>query len=193
MRTHKLYLNIGITDIITKECGKTLKSYTTWTNMLRRCYSIKSYIKNPTYIGCTVCDEWKLYSNFKKWFDENYIENYELDKDILIDGNKIYSPDTCCFIPKYINTLFIDCAKSRGIYPLGVYYKHKISKYCCQINMYGANKHIGTFDAINDAVNAYKRKKLQYCMEIALKYMNSNMIDSLIYNSILTKANKLYG
>lgn len=59
----------------------------------------------PTYEGCTVCDEWLYFSNFKKWFDENYIEGFQLDKDIIIRGNKVYSPQTCCFVPKEINII----------------------------------------------------------------------------------------
>lgn len=87
---------IGVND--TKKCSH-LKSYTTWKDIIRRCYDKNS--KSYKYYGAkgvTVCDEWKLYSNFKKWYDENYIEGYVIDKDIK--GGKVYSPDSCMFISK---------------------------------------------------------------------------------------------
>jgi hypothetical protein len=88
----------------TRENGKQLKSYDYWRGMIRRCYSEKYHITHPTYRNCTVCDEWKCYDNFKEWFKINYYEIHNestaLDKDILIKGNKVYSPDTCVFVPK---------------------------------------------------------------------------------------------
>lgn len=100
---------IGETN--TSENNKRLKSHSVWCDMLRRCYDVKfKQYKNYGGKGITVCDEWKCYANFKQWFDNNYYElegeNIQLDKDILIENNKIYSPTTCMFIPQYINDLF---------------------------------------------------------------------------------------
>ena len=84
--------------------------YQYWFDMMKRCYSKDYHKRFPTYKGCTVCEEWLNYQNFGKWFDDNFyqIENEImcLDKDILHKGNKIYSPDTCVFVPQRINTLF---------------------------------------------------------------------------------------
>ena len=103
----------GITGLepIRDEQGEILDSYKCWNSMLKRCYSAKYQEKYPTYKDCRVCDKWLYYSNFKKWYDTNYYEinnkTSQLDKDILIKGNKMYSPDTCVFVPQFINKLFI--------------------------------------------------------------------------------------
>ena len=92
---------VGITGLetIRDENGELLDSYICWRDMLRRCYSAKYQEKQPTYKGCRVCDDWLYYSNFKNWYDKSYYEvenkTSQLDKDILIKGNKVYSPDTC--------------------------------------------------------------------------------------------------
>lgn len=77
---------------------KTTRQYETWKSMMRRCYSSVSLKARPTYRDCTVCDEWHNFQNFAKWFDNNYIKGYELDKDIKVNGNKTYSPCTCMFV-----------------------------------------------------------------------------------------------
>lgn len=123
MRTKKkLVQEVGINDLneAVKVDGKLLPFYVTWRNMLCRCYSTKFQLTKPTYVGCTVCDEWKYLSNFKKWYDENYVDGFALDKDILFEGNKIYSPEFCRFVPAYLNSLLIDHGNARGDLPLGV-------------------------------------------------------------------------
>lgn len=84
--------------------------YGIWSDMIRRCYSEKYRIKKPTYKGCTVCEEWHNFQNFARWYEENYYEfkdeNMQLDKDILVEGNKIYSPETCLILPNSINSSF---------------------------------------------------------------------------------------
>jgi len=85
--------------------GKHTKTYITWRNMLGRCYSDKVQVKQPTYIGCTVADEWHNFQNFAQWFDENYVEGYDLDKDIKFEGNKIYSPENCLFVSRKENNI----------------------------------------------------------------------------------------
>lgn len=103
--------------------------YTLWKDMICRCYSPNMLKRCPTYIGCAVCKEWLLFSNFKKWFDENYIEGYDLDKDIIIKGNKVYSPETCCFVPHKLNCTINKCQRSRGELPIGVSFDKSRQKY----------------------------------------------------------------
>ena len=118
--THTVY-GVGIKGLEPSrdENGEKLDSYVCWNHMLERCYSAKCQEKCPTYKGCYVCDEWLYYPNFKNWYDNNYYEieskTSQLDKDILIKNNKVYSPNTCIFVPNFINKLFIKRQKIRGI------------------------------------------------------------------------------
>lgn len=97
---------------------RNLKSYKCWNDMIRRCYNKneKSY-KTYGARGVTICDEWKLFSNFKRWYDENYVEGYVVDKDIA--GLNEYSPDGCVFISKSENSRE---AMSRRVYATGQYH-----------------------------------------------------------------------
>ncbi len=83
------------------------EQYIKWFSMFNRCYNTDYQQKEPTYIGCSVSPEFHNFQNFAKWYDiKIYNCSYplELDKDLLVEGNKIYSPSTCCFLPKEINT-----------------------------------------------------------------------------------------
>ena len=115
---------IGEGDYITTKNGKHTKYYLAWINMLTRCYSEKEHKKHPTYIDCEVHDEWRNFQNFAKWYKDNYYEvgneKMCLDKDILVKHNKIYSPETCIFVPHKINTLFTKSDNSRGENPIGI-------------------------------------------------------------------------
>lgn len=73
-------------------------SYVTWVNMIKRCYDVITQRISPTYIGCTVCDEWHNFQNFAVWYDKNYVKGCQLDKDIKVKGNKVYGPLTCSFV-----------------------------------------------------------------------------------------------
>ena len=156
------------------ENGEIIKSYSVWKNMLARCYSGRY----PTYKDCYVCSEWLNYSNFKKWFNYNYYEiegeQMALDKDILVKGNKIYTPETCVFVSQNINTLFVKCNKARGKYPIGVYFDKVANKYqaCCRIFYNGKKqqKTLGYYNTIEDTFNAYKQFKEKYIKQVADEY-----------------------
>lgn len=160
--------------------GKKLKSYQTWHHMLQRCYDEKIHLKESTYIDCTVCKEWLYYPNFKKWYEENYYEIYNekmaLDKDALNKGNKVYSPETCVFVPQRINSLFIKCNAKRGDLPIGVSYKKRDKKYQadCKIFDVKANKYkkkyLGYYNTSEEAFNVYKKTKEENIKQIADYY-----------------------
>lgn len=77
--------------------------YARWHSMITRCYSEKFQYKNPSYIGCSVCDEWLTFSNFKRWMEQQDWHGKDLDKDILVKGNRVYSPETCMFVDRKTN------------------------------------------------------------------------------------------
>lgn len=178
----KLVCGVGINDY--DLCTNKLVSYARWSNMLKRCYDNDYHIKKPTYKECTVCEEWKLFSNFKKWFDENYVEGYVLDKDILVKGNKVYSPDTCCFIPAGLNSLLTKRDNHRGILPIGVQIPPR-GKFIASIHLNGRTTKIGRYDTIEEAFNAYKQAKEQHIRDVAQKYYNEGKITERVYKALL--------
>jgi len=145
----------------TKSSGNHLKcpAYESWKHMLLRCYSVKELSKCPTYKGCRVCDEWLTFSNYAKWFKDNYVLGCELDKDIKVKGNKTYSPSTCLFIPHSINSLLIDSGASRGEHPIGVNFHKCSGKFVAQINICGKRSYLGLFDTPKNAHYEYKKAK----------------------------------
>ena len=186
--------SVGIigNEKVRDENGKIIKSYSVWYNMLRRCNSDECQKKHPTYKCCTVCEEWLNYSNFKKWFNDNYYEidgeRMDLDKDILVKGNKIYSPDTCVFVPQNINKLFIKRNKARGKYPIGVYLNKDLNKFIAQCNTFyngkKQKKYLGLYNTIEEAFNAYKQFKEADIKQIADEYKDKipNKLYEAMYN-----------
>ena len=158
------------------------KSFTTWRSMIERCYNEKLRRKWANYLDVTVCDEWKIFSGFKKWFDEHYVEGWCLDKDILIKGNKIYSPSTCCFVPQEINNLTVRQPKKKRNNIIGVFKVKNKEQYIAHLSEYGKNVHLGVFDNEIDAFNAYKKEKERYIKEVANKWKDK--IEQHVYDAL---------
>lgn len=185
--TKRAIYGVGINDSKTpiSRNGKDFKSYNAWLAMISRCYNPNELNKRPTYKYCIVCDSWLKYSNFKKWFDKNYKEGYQLDKDILVQGNLTYSPQTCCFVPQYINSFINDCAKSRGRYKLGVIKDGR--KYYARTHIDGVLVNLGTFESEDDAHIAYKNARKKEISRVANEYYNKGAIDRNVYEALLKR------
>lgn len=149
--------------------GKITKSYGTWHGMLRRAYCPKRHASRPTYIGCSVTDEWLEYQEFAEWFSNHEYSNhgYELDKDLLIPGNKIYAPDRCVFVPQQLNSLLLDSGATRGQYKQGVCFYKRADKFVTSIRINGKLKGLGRFDTEIEAYNAYKEAKEAHVKHMA--------------------------
>ena len=156
--------------------GKHSPAYIKWHSMMARCYSKTTKKTHPTYKDCTVCEEWHNFQNFAKWYEENYYEidneTMCLDKDILIKGNKVYSPQTCVFVPNDINVLFIKKHNHRGEYPMGVSYHKNDKKYCsrCSNPLLKETVTIGRFETPDLAFSHYKEYKESLIKEVANIY-----------------------
>ena len=177
---------VGIGEYKTSINGKTTHQYNVWKGMLQRCYSKHFTLQRPTYDECTVCEEWHNFQVFAKWYDDNYYEindkSMNLDKDILIKGNKVYSPETCCIVPSNINTLFIKCNSKRGNYPIGVYFQEGSYGTSCS-NSNGSLEYLGKHKTPLLAFEAYKTYKEKLIKEIAIKY--HGLIPENVYNALM--------
>ncbi len=158
--------------------------YSTWQDMIERCYGNRD--RNKSYEKCWVSDKWRFLSEYKKWFDENYVPGFVLDKDILVSGNKMYGPTTCLFVPREINELFISSGEKEGNLPRGVYYLKRLNKYCAQINNKDSTtKHIGLYGTPEEARNAYIEEKLKIVKSVADRYYSQGIITDKIYQAII--------
>ena len=166
--------------------------------MLERCYS-KHLDRKPTYEGVTVCDDWLVFSNFKIWMEKQDWKGKDLDKDIIDPTSKLYSPDTCAFVPRYINTLLNTKQRLRGEYPLGV---HKRKPGKDMVNDYskpfvsegfkdGSRKLLGVFASPMDAHRAWQQSKILAIREALLTWKSETGYDVRVARSLIKVADKI--
>ena len=187
MSANKLIFGAGVNDAeynvntVQNEITKRCHYYTAWIEMIRRCYSSQYHIKRPTYINCTVCDEWLSFSTFKNWMEMQDWKGKDLDKDVLLIGNKIYSPKTCVFIPRHINSLLTHIRSSKKNYPAGVSFSDNgTKKFMSRCNIKGKSKYLGRFITIDEASEAYKTAKSDEIERIAFLQTDSRIKDGLL-------------
>ena len=149
--TRRLIQGVGINNLphVIKNCPY----YERWKSILCRCYSKKFHERNQVYVGCSICEEWIYSLNFKHWMETQDWKGKVLDKDILFPGNKIYSPETCIFVPIEVNSLIIR-PPSRDGFPLGVYQNQNSEKYYCAFRING--KKIPTKQQVSTKMEAHR-------------------------------------
>lgn len=183
---------IGINDADFRtrheEGGKMIldPAYQAWKEMLRRCYSQKYQAKQPTYIGCSVSNDWETFSKFDQWFLKNYKPGWEIDKDLLLPGNKVYSPDHCIFVPSWLNLFTIANDQSRGEWPIGVHFQKRGKKFVahCSDPFSGKNEHLGLFSDPESAHQAWLIRKLEHVEAMRPKL---DEIDPRLYEAVKVK------
>lgn len=178
----KIY-NIGYLGIGKYTGGSKNKIYRTWYNMFQRCYCEKYLKKNKTYIGCSVDERWHNFQVFAEWYEQNYIYGFVLDKDILVKGNKIYGPDTCCFVPSQINKLFVNRKTMRTNLPIGVHYNKINNNYNVKLTLFSKTIYGGTYNTIEEAFNKYCEIKKQNIFDVVNVYKDKlpkNIFEAII-------------
>ena len=171
--------------------GKTTQEYSIWSNMLYRCTEI-GWVKCPSYFGCSVSETFKYYPNFYEWCQEqvgfgNIDENdrpWQLDKDILVQGNKIYGEDACIFVPSNINSMLLKSVIPKNNLPIGVYWHTRRLKFIAQCSdRKGLTEYLGCFDTPEEAFICYKAHKESVVKEAAGHYKNK--IDVRLYQVLI--------
>ena len=157
----------GHTPLVRTAEGKRYKCpyYVTWAGMLKRCYSPRYQERYPTYAGCSVAPEWHSFMTFRAWMAAQDWSGKALDKDVLVPGNKSYSPDTCAFIDQATNKLLTDSKAARGACPLGVSVKGGRYRASCKVN--GSGVYLGVYDTPELAHAAYRACKSRVVWEAA--------------------------
>lgn len=147
-------VGVGINDMVgTPYC---LEKYQKWQSMIKRAYCPHYHKNKKTYKDVEVVKEWHRLSSFLEWAEGwGDVSGLELDKDIKGCG-KVYSPDSCIFIPSYINSFFI---KSGGRKEFA--WKERLRKYEVSAST-GAgrkNTYVGVYSTKEEALEAYKIAK----------------------------------
>jgi hypothetical protein len=193
---HPNVCNVGITGNKYSTDSKC-REYATWKSMIKRCFDNQEKEKHQTYKDVTCCNEWLLYENFYEWIhsQENFNkwkenEKWDIDKDILIKGNKIYSSETCCLVPQSINVLFVTHYPHRGNCLIGTYYDSNRNQYVARCsNTYDYPKKTGVFlgryTTQLEAFNAYKKYKENLIKRIAKDEFAKGNITEQCYNAMI--------
>lgn len=197
MRPRKLIHGVGINDsnyptqrkeTVSWVDGKqtqrllwTCPYFQLWNSLMQRCYSERHKLQRPTYRDASCCEEWNTFSNFRRWMETQDWQEKELDKDLILPGNKHYSPETCAFVSKKTNNFLTDHGRARGDYPIGVHAKpgyRKLVGQCC--NPYtGKITHLGYFDTAEQAHQAWRAEKHRIALLLAEEQSDSRVAAAL--------------
>ena len=180
---------MGFNDGIYPSVGT--KEHSLWRSMLARCYKESNLLKKPTYRDCEVSDNFKDYTYFYEWcnkqvgfnsLDENE-RVFALDKDLLVKGNKVYSENTCVFVPMEINNLIVKSDSIRGDYPIGVVYDKDRGKFQTKLWVNNKPKFLGRFETVEEAFEKYKECKEAHIKLVAEKW--KHLIDFRAYEALM--------
>ena len=169
--------------------GKFTEEYNTWQNMIKRVYNTKNQSRHPSYMGCSVSEEFLNFQDFAAWFEKqpNRGKGYHLDKDLTVLGNKVYSSETCCLVPIEINNMFLDGSKRyKEFDQRGVFYissGKRIKRWRAYSFKEGKKVYLGYYHTKQEALNGYWEFKSRHCLSVLEKFKNE--LPTKVVNNIL--------
>lgn len=187
-------INDSVGEVSHRVNGKQItdRIFATWRSMIQRAYDPKLHEKFPTYVGCSVHEHWRRFSKFKLWMEnQNYVNLY-LDKDILIEGNKEYGPETCAFVPKEINQLLHIKSSNRDV-PVGVFVKIRgqSKRYIATICENGLGRHLQSFECEKEAHKAWQEEKADVIERTVNKYAKTCEFNTQVADALMSRVWKL--
>ena len=186
------YKEIYKVGMIGNKYSAKTPEYKLWYSILTRCFDEKYKDREPTYNDVTCCEEWLLFENFYEWLHsqpnfDKWLNNegWAIDKDILIKGNKIYSPETCCLVPRSVNSLFIKRTRYRGELPIGVIQYYNKFRARCENTLIGKRIHLGLYNTSQEAFCAYKQYKENLIKDVARIEFDHGNITEKCYDAMM--------
>lgn len=164
---------------------KTTPEYVHWSSMMTRSYYEEYHRRFPTYIGCSVNEQWYNFQEFAEWcqWQRGHNMGYVLDKDVLVQGNKVYGPETCVFIPPELNSIIVTQVKPGKGTPAGISFQTGTQKYLVSCAIDGKNKNLGRYKCADEAFSIYKKFKENLVKERAEKYKDA--LDPRAYQAFM--------
>ena len=146
--------------------------YSIWKGVLQRCYCKKTQYKHASYKDCKIHKDWLHFSKFRSWMQLQDWKGKDLDKDLLSKGEKIYSPETCAFVDRRVNSFITDRFANKGEYPVGVRYKKTVKgpnrfESRCNNPFTKITESLGTFPCPNQAHEAWRKRKHELACQLA--------------------------
>lgn len=171
---------VGCDLVLSDRESGNYEIYLKWRNMIQRCYCKAVHKTRPYYKGCTVCEEWFNFANFRKWFIENNMfgKKVDLDKDILVQGSTVYSPETCSLVPHFTNTVFEERGNKNCIVK-----KIKTGTFDAVMSVLGKVEPIGSFATEEEATAAYVNYKGDYIVDLAKK--SKGKVPDKVYDAMM--------
>lgn len=145
--------------------GKALRQYVIWQSMLKR------VAESRFYQDCYISDNFLNYSYFYNWAtNRKDFQNitWQLDKDLLVKGNKEYGETTCLFLPPELNLLLTTRKAKRGDLPIGVCATR--GKFQASLKKQGINTFLGYYNDPIEAFYVYKAAKETHIKHMAELY-----------------------
>lgn len=184
---YSIRYGIGFLGEVQYNSGSSKKkdfAYQCWSNMLSRCYDDESYcFYRYGGAGVTVCNSWHNYQNFAEWYYTHHKEGFEIDKDLTVPKCKVYSPETCSFVPKDINVLLVSSNAARGDCPVGVC--NIRGKYVVFMHDGDGQVYFGRYEDQNDAFQEYKKQKTNRIRRLAQKHYYAGDIHTTVYENLM--------
>ena len=172
---------LGEGEYMTNQSLHERRAFGIWCGMIDRVYNEEKRSKYETYSDCIICDEWQNYQIFREWYDKEFYqvgtERMHLDKDILVKGNKFYSPDTCLIVPQRINMLFLQKPNKYNL-PSGISPMAN-NRYRADYN----GKKVGNYDTLEEAIQAHDNEKRKAIKKVADEY--KQVIPDKVYKALL--------
>ena len=151
--TIQVYMGKGLSPKTVWTCP----FHKTWKNMLYRVY-VQGLKPTSCYYGCSVADEWFTFSKFKAWMETQDWEGKQLDKDLMVWGNKVYSPETCIFVSQDLNNNLKYTTMPRK-YPRGI--SKRCQRYAASISISNKMEWLGTFDSVQQAYEVVQNRRVE--------------------------------
>jgi hypothetical protein len=162
-------------------------SFCIWKHIKLRCTEGASVqTASPSYVGCAMHSDFSDFQKFVEWHraQAGYgMEGYDVDKDLLVVGNKIYGPDTCVLLPRDLNRFLVQMPPKD--LPQGVRICPRDGRYLVEIRNCGKSTFVGRFDDLSKATSAYREKKAELALDWVKRLRNSSSpIDSRVIESL---------